>query len=383
MNPAPIVVHGAVLIDGDGRREGWVRTEGAVIAQTGTGDGWRGALTPRTRVVDAAGAVLAPGFIDLHGHGGAGVGYDEDRDPAAALALHRSHGTTRQVLSLVAAPIDAQERSLGRIADLVARDPLVLGAHLEGPYLAPTRRGAHDLAALTPPTAQLVARQLAAARGALRMVTLAPELPGADDAQRLFQEAGVVVAVGHTDADYETALAAFGRGARVLTHAFNAMPPLGHRAPGPVMAAVDAGAVLELILDGVHVHPAVAGALFRLAPDRVALVTDAMPATGCGDGTHRLGGLGVTVRGGEARLTGSGTLAGSTLTQDAALRLAVTRLGVDPVRAIAGLTSVPAGVLGRSDLGALRAGCRADLVLLDTEWSARLVVAEGAVVHER
>lgn len=379
----PLVVHGAVLIDEHGLREGWIRTEAAEIAEVGAGDHWRTRLTPQTRVIDAAGAVLTPGFIDLHCHGGAGVGYDDDEDPAPALALHRSHGTTRQVLSLVAAPPEAQARSLARIAGLVAHDPLVLGAHLEGPYLAPSRRGAHDPAALTTPSNGLVTRQLEVAGGALRMVTLAPELPGAAEAQRIFQEAGVVVAVGHTEADYDTALAAFDRGAQVLTHAFNAMPPIGHRAPGPVVAAIDGGAVVELILDGVHVHPAVARALFRWAPGRVALVTDAMAATGCDDGAHRLGGLDVVVRGGEARLAASGALAGSTLTQDAALGLAVTGLGVDPVTAVAALTSVPASVLGRSDLGALRPGCRADLVLLDADWSARCVVAEGAVLHVR
>lgn len=380
--PASLLVHGATLIDAHGAREGWVLTRGAVIAETGEGSGWRRHAREAARVVDAGGAVLAPGFVDLHGHGGAGVAYDDDADPAAALRLHRAHGTTRSVLSLVSAPIDAQERSLARIAGLAARDPLVLGAHLEGPYLAPGRRGAHDPAALTTPDPDLVQRQLRAARGFLRMVTLAPELEGAEQAQDAFQRAGVVVAVGHTEADYATAAAAFRRGARVLTHAFNAMPPVLHRAPGPVLAAVDEGAVLELILDGVHVHDAVSRGLLRMAPARVALVTDAMSAAGCGDGEHVLGGLPVRVSGGVARLARHGALAGSTLTQDAALRRAVRDLGIDPVEAVAALTSVPARALGRGDLGTLTAGSRADLVLLE-DWTASLVVGEGRELFAR
>jgi N-acetylglucosamine-6-phosphate deacetylase len=214
------------------------------------------------------------------------------------------------------------------------------------------------------------------------MVTIAPELPGADDAIARFVDAGVIVAIGHTDADYDTARRAFDAGATVLTHAFNAMQPMLHRAPGPVMAAVDAGAVLELILDGVHVHPSVAAGLFRLAPGRVALITDAISAAGCADGSYSLGSLTLEVHDGRATLAGSDTLAGSVLTQDAALRRAVQVLGIDPVDAVHALTAVPAAALGRNDLGWLRAGCRADLVLMDDEWSPTLVVGDGAVLYE-
>lgn len=378
-----MLVHDALLLDGSGRRErGWVRTAGAMIAEVGVGDRWQAHAASAGRIVDAAGAALTPGFIDLHSHGGAGVAYSAE-DTTAALAFHRSHGTTRTLLSLVSAPIDRRAGWLEHIAAAVADDPLVLGSHLEGPYLATHRCGAHDPAVLVAPDAESVERELVAADGTLAMVTIAPELPGADDAIARFVDAGVVVAIGHTDADYDAARRGFDAGATVLTHAFNAMPPMLHRAPGPVMAAVDAGAVLELILDGVHVHPSVAAGLFRLAPGRVALITDAIAAAGCADGTYPLGSLTLEVRDGRATLLGTDTLAGSVLTQDAALRRAVEVLGVDPVDAVRALTAVPAAALERDDLGWLRPGCRADLVLLDDEWSPTLVVGEGTVLHDR
>ncbi len=377
-----MLIHDAVLIDGEGRRErGWLRTSGGAIAELGIGDGWRAHAASADRVVDAAGSVLTPGFIDLHTHGGAGVAYSA-AEPAEALAFHRSHGTTRTLMSLVSAPIERQAGWLSSIAAAAAADPLVLGAHLEGPFLATHRCGAHDPAVLMAPDAESVERQLAAADGTLAMVTIAPELPGAEDAIARFVDAGVVVAIGHTDADHDTACRAFDAGATVLTHAFNAMPPMLHRAPGPVMAAVDAGAVLELILDGIHVHPSVAAGLFRLAPGRVALITDAISAAGCAEGTYPLGSLTLEVREGRATLLGTDTLAGSVLTQDAALRRAVEVLDLDPVDAVHALTAVPAAALGREDLGWLRVGCRADLVLLDDEWSPTLVVGEGTVLHE-
>jgi N-acetylglucosamine-6-phosphate deacetylase len=168
-------------------------------------------------------------------------------------------------------------------------------------------------------------------------------------------------------------------GARLLVHAFNAMNGIHHRAPGPVMAAIENPEVtLELILDGLHVHPSVAGLLFREAPGRVALVTDAMAAAGASDGDYRLGGLNVSVRNGLAVLSGTTTIAGSTLTQDVALRNAITRVGLDPVTAVTALTATPAKALGESHrLGRLRAGYAADAVLLDHDWHVRQVLADG------
>lgn len=355
------LVRAARLVDGAGPvRDGWVLVVGDTILQAGTG-----VAPDADEVVDLGDATLVPGFVDLHGHGGATQAYEDD-DFSAALAAHRAHGTTRSVVSLVANPVPDLVRSLGRIRDVMATDPLLLGAHLEGPFLSPDNKGAHNEDFLVAPTPAAVEALLAAGEGVIRQVTIAPELPGALDAVRRFVEAGVTVAVGHTVGTYEQARAAFDAGATVLTHAFNAMPGLHHRRPGPIGAAVeDERVTLELILDGVHVHPAAARTLFRAAPGRIALITDAMGAAGAADGPYRLGSLDVTVTDGVAHVTGTDTIAGSTLTQDVALRNAVRLTGQSLPDAVAALTSVPARAIGLDDrFGRLAPGFAADLVAL-------------------
>jgi N-acetylglucosamine-6-phosphate deacetylase len=295
------------------------------------------------------------------------------------------------VLSLVAAPIASLEKSLSTIAGIAAADPLVLGSHLEGPYLATARRGAHDPRFLRDPQPAELDRLLDAAHGTLRQLTIAPELPNALELIQILVENEVVVAIGHTEADFELARTAFDVGARLLTHAFNAMPGIGHRAPGPVVAAFeDPRVTVELILDGEHVHPDVAALAFRSAPGRVALITDAMAATGAGDGLYQLGSLDVEVKDGVAHLAGtgslagsdalagSGSLAGSTLTQDRALRLAIERVGVPLAEAVGAVTLTPARVLGlESRHGLLAPGYVADAVQLDSQWQVRRVWANG------
>jgi len=259
------------------------------------------------------------------------------------------------------------------------RDDLVLGAHLEGPFLAPDNRGAHDLQHLRAPSADLIDRILSAGAGVLRQVTIAPELEGALDAIRRFADHGITVAVGHTQADYVLSKAAFDAGARILTHAFNAMPGIHHRNPGPVMAAAsDPRVTLELVLDAVHVEPVVAGGLFQLAPGRVALITDAMAAAGAPDGRYQLGSLDVDAADGVARLDRSNTIAGSTLTQDQALRVAVNSAGLDLPTAVRSLTHTPATALHLGhELGMLRTGYKADLVALSPDFSVLRVWTNG------
>jgi N-acetylglucosamine-6-phosphate deacetylase len=399
------LIHSARKLDAHGEVDSfWMLTDGDTIVGTGHGAPPEAATAIAEQVVAAAGRWLVPGFIDLHGHGGGGFSFDgaDDAIPSA-LATHRRHGTTRSVLSLVAAPLAELRASLSRIADLAHDDPLVLGSHLEGPFLAPARRGAHDPEALREPSPDAVEELIGAARGTLRQLTLAPELPGAFEAIDVLVEAGVVVAVGHTEADLALTRAAFDRGARLLTHAFNAMPGIHHRAPGPVVAAFgDERVTLELVLDGEHVHPQIAALAFQSAPGRIALVTDAMAAAGAGDGDYRLGGLDVTVANGRAVLSdtaprgagpgnpdlsgtgldGAGTLAGSTLTQDAALRCAIERAGIPAVTAIGALTLTPARALGLEHRhGLLAPGFAADAVLLDHAWHVTDVWAAGARVR--
>ncbi|MBC7725739.1 MAG: N-acetylglucosamine-6-phosphate deacetylase [Burkholderiaceae bacterium] len=352
---------------------------GDLITATG-----HGAAPPADETIDLTGRTLAPGFIDLHAHGGAGFSFDDGREAiGAALALHRRHGTTRSVLSLVASPMERLVESLAVIADLVDADPLVLGSHLEGPFLSQDYRGAHQIEHLRPPVPREVEALIDAGRGTIRQLTIAPELPGALAAIDTLVAAGITVAIGHTAADFALSSEAFSRGARLLTHAFNAMPGIHHRAPGPVVAALgDPRVVLELILDGHHVHPEVAAMAFRSAPGRIALVTDAMAAAGSADGDYRLGDVRVTVLDSLATISGTSTIAGSTLTIDAALRRAILETHLEPVAAIEAVTLTPARALGLDGhLGLLAPGYAADAVVLDAEWAVTSVWAAGCRLH--
>ncbi|WP_105565763.1 N-acetylglucosamine-6-phosphate deacetylase [Microbacterium halophytorum] len=353
---------------------GWLLLAGD--AAEAAGEGEPGDVTA-DRTIDARGGFATPGFVDIHTHGGGGHSNEGGADEIlAAAAAHRTRGTTRSVVSLVCAPVDALERNLRIIAGLAREHDHILGSHLEGPFLAEARCGAHDTAFMIDPTPDVVERLIEAADGTLRQITLDPRRPGSLDAIRRLRAAGVAVAVGHTEASYEEASAAFDAGATLLTHAFNAMPGLNHRAPGPVLAAVDrSDVVLELILDGMHVDERLAARLFQMAPGRIALVTDAMDAAVGEDGAYVLGGLDVDVHEGRAVIAGTDTLAGSTLDQATALRIAIGA-GIAPDAAVAALTSTPARALGEAapalEMGAAAPG---GVLVFDADWSLREVVA--------
>jgi N-acetylglucosamine-6-phosphate deacetylase len=355
--------------------DGWVTVSGAVITGVGTGP-----PPPDEQPVHLGGGWLLPGYIDLHVHGGGGYDFAAGPDElASAVAFHRAHGTTRTLVSLVTAPVTRMCEQLRWIAALAEAGPQpgghVVGAHLEGPFLSHARCGAQHPEHLLEPDPQTLAELLKAGQGWVRAVTLAPELPGGLDLVDRLVDEGVVAAVGHTDARYAEALAGFARGATLLTHAFNGMRPLHHREPGPVAAALDAGATCEVINDQIHVHPA---AVRLIAHGRVALVTDAIDATGRGDGRYTLGGQDVVVAEGQARLAGNGALAGSTLTMDAAVRAAVHEVGLPIEAASAAASGEPARVLGLGDrCGAIAAGLDADLVVLDDDLRVRRVMAPG------
>ncbi|WP_392425371.1 N-acetylglucosamine-6-phosphate deacetylase [Barrientosiimonas humi] len=272
------------------------------------------------------------GLVDIHCHGGAGGDF-ASADPEqirTAAAFHAAHGTGRMLASLVTAPEDDLVRQIEVLAQVVeAGDTVVGGIHLEGPFLSEPRCGAQNPAFLQPPSVAALHRWVDAGRGHVRMITLAPELPGALDVVAGAVDRGVVVAVGHTDATYDQCSQAFSRGATVATHLFNGMRPLHHRDPGPVGAALDHGVWCELIADGEHLHDATLRLVARLRPDRAVLVTDAMSAAGLPDGAYALGGQAVTVAAGAARLSEGGSLAGSTLTMRGAVEHALAA-GVEP-----------------------------------------------------
>jgi N-acetylglucosamine-6-phosphate deacetylase len=378
-----LLVIRARVVDASGvSDDSWVLARHGVIEAVGIGESWRertAATGEAPITVDADGETLTPGFIDLHVHGGGGYSFSDGTEAMqAALATHRAHGTTRSLISFVSTPLDTLANELRQVAEFRERDPLVLGAHAEGPYLSPHRRGAHDVAALREPSTAEIDEILDAAAGSLQQMTIAPELPGALKVVERLVDAGVVVAVGHTDADYDQALAAFDAGATVATHVFNAMAPIHHRHPGPVVAAIDSvDTTLELVSDGRHLADPVVRLLFASAPGRVALVTDAMAAAGAPDGEYQLGSRAVSVSDRTAVLSGTESLAGSTLTLDEALRRTIA-LGVSEVDAVAAVTRTPAHALGLDQsLGRIAPGFAADLVLLDARLNVRRVFAEG------
>ena len=369
-----VIAAGAVVLGDQVCRPGWLEISGNRIIGCGPG------APPRPADVDFPDCVVVPGFVDMHVHGGGGFSYDTD--PSGAAGFHRRHGTTTTLASLVtASPSDLLEQV--RVLADATRDGLIAGIHLEGPWISSARCGAHDGTQLRDPDPAELDALLAAADGTIAMVTIAPELPGADAAIERLVDAGVVVAVGHTDASYEQTKRAIGMGATVGTHVFNAMRPLHHRDPGPALALLeDPRVTVELIADGVHVHPALVHQVTLIAgADRVALITDAMAAAGLGDGEFRLGPLEVQVTGSVARLRGHSTIAGSTATMDALFRTAAT--GLEPRsdaalrHAVAMTATTPARTLGLDDVGVLRPGAAANLVALDRQLQVEAVLTKG------
>ncbi len=336
---------------------------------------------PETEVRDLEGRHLLPGFVDMHVHGGGGAAFSSGQADQALVAakFHLSHGTTTIIASTVTDELSALEHHLGELSGLV-QDGVLAGLHLEGPFISKSRCGAHDPALLRAPARADIERLLRAGAGGVRMVTLAPELEHGLDAVRLLTDAGVIAALGHTDATYDQTRRAIELGAPVGTHVFNAMRPVHHREPGPVTALLEQDQVIgEVVNDGIHVHPSVVSLMFSAAgAHRVALITDAMMAAGMADGEYPLGPLTVRVRDGEARLAEGDSLAGSTLTMDAALRNTVRLAGVPLVDAAVSASLTPARALGLADrIGSIEVGKRADLVELDADLRVVAVLRNG------
>ena len=375
--PAQLLGGGRVVTPDGVLSDAWVQVHDGRITQVATA---RPDLD--SPIIDLHGAWLVPGYIDLHVHGGGGHNVSDSPDAMEqAVAFHRRHGTTATLVSLMTAPEAALSEQLGWVAALAHRGPTprghVLGSHLEGPFLSPRRRGAQNEAHMVAPDPELLARLQAVAGETLKMITIAPELPGALPLIESLSSSGVIVAMGHSDATYEEACQAIRAGASHATHLFNAMPPLHHREPGLIGAALETGISCELINDGMHMHPAVVRLVFELIPSTV-LVTDAIDATGVGDGHFELGGQEVLVHAGEARLAATGSLAGSTLTMDQALRNAVKASGLSIERASAAASLMPARALGlEQELGSIAPGRRADLLVLDDDLQVTDVMASG------
>ena len=402
---------GRVVLPREVLDDGVVVVDGAMIAWVGPVA--EAAVAGYGDVVGAAGEpshgnTILPGLVDLHDHGGGGASFPDagDADTArVAVREHLAHGTTSLVASLVTAPRDVLLARTGMLANLADAGEIA-GIHLEGPFLSPDRCGAQNPADMLPGDPELVRAVAEAARGHLVTMTVAPEIAGVQEPGGVIEtlvEVGAVPSIGHTDAHWSVTESGIAVGAAALeragararsprltaTHLFNGMRPLHHRDPGPIAACLEAARrgkiVVELVGDGTHLDPGTVATVFELVgADAVALVTDAMAAAGMADGAYQLGPMGVVVADGVARLA-DGSAEGGAIAGGTAHLLDVVRhtvsAGIPLPDAVRAASLTPAGVLGRTDVGALEAGRRADLVVTDADLAVREVVRAGETVH--
>lgn len=359
------------------------------------------------QVIDCEGQIITPGFFDIHSHGAMGQNWD-DEVIDQGINHHLQHGTTRFLLSIITNPIDVMQKNIVRVKD--SANPLVIGLHLEGPFISPDKKGAHELSYLKNPELEhliplLEAGKMSGNINFIKQITIAPELPGAKEAIKTIRKYGIIPAIGHTSCDYDLAKEYFipnlSAGTTcgqtdgtnnsgnsnlldqtcptILTHTFNRMEQLSSRNPGPIAAALESASrgyptFLEVINDGVHVAGAMVKLLFNNAPQNIMFVTDAMSATGLGDGDYKLGDLDVYVKNGQARLRENDALAGSTLTLDKAVARSILELGLDECLAVAAASFVPAKALRAHNYhGSLVTGKYADILLFDKKWQLKQV----------
>ncbi|MGI6180674.1 MAG: N-acetylglucosamine-6-phosphate deacetylase [Agathobaculum sp.] len=338
---------------------------------------------PSADACDMGGLYAVPGLVDLHLHGCAGYDFcDGTHEAISAIARYQAENG---VAAICPATMAYPEQKLSAVMEAAAsyvperRDAALAGIHLEGPFVSAAKKGAQNGAYICRPDAELLRRLQQKANGLIKLCGVAPEVDGALD--MIEQLAGEVrISLGHTEADYDTACEAFRRGARQVTHLYNAMQPFGHRSPGVVGAAADSDEVsVELITDGVHLHPAAVRASFRLFAGRVILVSDSMRAAGLPDGAYSLGDQEVTVRGGHATLQ-DGTIAGSVTSLLDCVRCAVG-MGIPLGEAIRSASTNPARAIGIShDYGSLEPGKLANVILLDEELEVHSIILRGQIL---
>ncbi|WP_067896248.1 N-acetylglucosamine-6-phosphate deacetylase [Nocardia vaccinii] len=374
-------LRGRIVAASNSFEDGVVTFRGERIVAVESFASWAGAH-PDISPPSFDGTVI-PGLVDIHNHGGFGHRFDTTNPDEArgAAEYHLRNGSTTVLAGIVTAAPDDMVAQTAMLGELAA-EGVIAGVHAEGPFLSEVRCGAQDPRYLLDPDPALIDRLLMAAAGRLRVMTLAPERPGFFEAAERLADNGVVVALGHSDAYYDEfrdALSPNGFGT-LVTHLANGMPPLHHRAPGPVaaslVAAAHGDAVLELIGDGVHLDPGFGALAFATAPGRVALITDAMQAAGLPDGEYRLGPQTVWVSGGVARVA-SGSIAGGTSTLLDCLRWAVRECGVALADAVRAATSTPAAAAGLGGVGDLSPGRYADILVLDEDMGLRRTLRRG------
>lgn len=342
-----------------------------------------------TNVIDAAGCYVIPGLIDVHFHGC--VGYDFCDGTQEAILEMAKYELENGVTSINPATMTLGEDTLLKIAEAAAaykkadhkEGAELVGINMEGPFISMEKKGAQNPKYIHKPDTEMFRRLQEASGGLFRLCAVAPEVDGAMEFIDACRDE-VTVSIAHTTADYDTAKEAFDRGARQVTHLYNAMPPFSHRAPGVIGAACDSDCRVELICDGIHVHPSVIRTTFKMfGDDRIVLISDSMMATGKPDGEYSLGGLAVKVRGNRATLVDGGAIAGSATNLMDCLRYAVKTAGIPLASAVKCATRNPAEAIGLSDAyGSIASGKYADLVILDQELNIKKVIKKGKIVKE-
>ncbi|MFD1675765.1 N-acetylglucosamine-6-phosphate deacetylase [Alicyclobacillus fodiniaquatilis] len=389
MSTGSMVIRGARVVTPYGVIEdGWVKVENGVVSAVAQS---AEALAVADEVIDANGAWLVPGFIDIHVHGGNGADVMDGQASSIRTIgqFHAKHGTTSWLPTTLTAPVDHLAKSIASV-DTVRNEgylgATILGLHLEGPFIDMERRGAQNPDYVLEPNLDVMKRLANVAPGLIRKVTIAPERPDALRVIRWLSENGIISSMGHTNATMAEIQAGVEAGATHATHLFNGMRGLHHREGGAVGGCLLSDAVVcELIADGHHVQPEVMKLVVKTkGPGKVVLITDAMTAAGQPDGHYRLGGLDVTVTDGVALLTEGHNLAGSTLTMNNAVKTMVSRVGVDMLAAVQMASDTPARELGVSDRkGGIEVGKDADLVLLDESLQVMRTIIGGNTVYAR
>lgn len=360
---------------------GYVVVEGSRIANVGEGR----PATGGSAVRHLNGRWLIPGLIDVHVHGGGGgeLTSPDSEAHARAAEFHARHGTTALLATTVTSPAEHLRETvsaLGRAVSSPHPGARILGIHLEGPFISERRRGAQNGRWIRDPDPEELQGLVDASAGTIRMLTIAPERPGASEVIKLAVANGIVAAAGHSDASYDELVASVAWGITHCIHTYNGMRGLHHRDPGLVGGLLDLEELTcELIADGLHVHPAAARLLHRVkGSEKLLLITDAIAAAGMPDGTYELGGMSIRVSEGRAETEPDGSLAGSTLTMGAALRKSVEMLGVDLVEAVHMASTTPARLLGlEGEIGTISEHSRADLVVLDDDLQVEATMVGG------
>jgi N-acetylglucosamine-6-phosphate deacetylase len=348
-----------------------LRIEDGKISDISTDQGIKPNLMAKT---------VIPGFVDIHCHGGNGSHFfDQESESAANSArFHLHHGTTSVIASFIAAPISELKQ---QISVLVKKLPLlnIVGIHLEGPYLSEIFCGAHNPEFLSDPSVEEIKSLLEIGGGWIKMITIAPELQGALESISYLNSVEVIAAIGHSDADDLITKNSIDAGAKLVTHFFSAMRPIHHRIGGMTLTTLfDERIHLELILDNVHIATNAIAIPLHFAPDRIIGITDALSVAGQPDGDYTLGTTEVELRNSIAKIKGKDLLAGSTLTMDRSFRSAVTKLGLDPIQAVNAFSTRPAALLKLKNVGDIKIGMDADLLLMDNEYNLEKVIFKGS-----